>query len=250
MSSKTRTAFPMKSGSKSAVESNLDKIINQSKLKVKEFMLKKQDLDKNITLLIGQEQTITNDINHIQSQINEKKSSIEAKKKEFEEIQNDIHNLQEEKKNLIKLQNEQEAKFKEGTNYINSQLETIANGNIPELAQKRHEIKIQCDLVSKLKDENLMLYERLQVLTRRLEELERENKFNENDDKTNKIKAENAIYSINEMFNFHEKLEKQKNEDKTEKINEEEENDGNGNDDDGDEKEDEVQTGVQPHEQQ
>ena len=247
MSSKTRTAFPMKSGSKSAVETNLDKIINQSKLKVKEFMLKKQEIDKNITLLIGQEQTLTNDINHIQSQINEKKSSIEAKKKEFDEIQVDIHNLQEEKKNLIKLQNEQEAKFKEGTNYINSQLDTIANGNIPELAQKRHEIKIQSDLVSKLKDENLMLYERLQVLTRRLEELERENKFNENDDKTNKIKAENAIYSINEMFNFHEKLEKQKNEDKSEKINEEEENDGNGNDD---EKEDEIQTGVQPHEQQ
>jgi chromosome segregation ATPase len=247
MSSKTRTAFPMKSGSKSAVETNLDKIINQSKLKVKEFMLKKQEIDKNITLLIGQEQTLTNDINHIQSQINEKKSSIEAKKKEFDEIQVDIHNLQEEKKNLIKLQNEQEAKFKEGTNYINSQLDTIANGNIPELAQKRHEIKIQSDLVSKLKDENLMLYERLQVLTRRLEELERENKFSENDDKTNKIKAENAIYSINEMFNFHEKLEKQKNEDKSEKINEEEENDGNGNDD---EKEDEIQTGVQPHEQQ
>jgi len=250
MSSKTRTAFPMKSGSKSAVEANLDKIINQSKLKVKEFMLKKQEIDKNITLLIGQENTLNNDINHLQSQINEKKSSIEAKKKEFEEIQNDIHNLQEEKKNMIKLQNEQEAKFKEGTNYINSQLDSIANGNIPELAQKRHEIKIQSDLVSKLKDENLMLYERLQVLTRRLEELERENKFSENDDKTNKIKAENAIYSINEMFEFHEKLEKAKNEDRTEKINEEDDDEANGNEQNDDEKEDEIQTGVKPHEQQ
>ena len=245
MSSKTRTAFPMKSGSKSAVEANLDKIINQSKLKVKEFMLKKQEIDKNITLLIGQENTLNNDINHLQAQINEKKSSIEAKKKEFDDIQVEIHNLQEEKKNMIKLQNEQEAKFKEGTNYINSQLDSIAYGNIPELAQKRHEIKIQNDLVSKLKDENLVLYERLQVLTRRLEELERENQFNENDDKTNKIKAENAIYSINEMFDFHEKLEKQKN--PTEKINEEEDDNANGNDD---EKEDEVQSGVKPHEQQ
>ena len=232
MSSKTRTAFPMKSGSKSAVEANLDKIINQSKLKLKEFMLKKQEIDKNITLLIGQENTLNNDINHLQSQINEKKSSIE------------------EKKNMIKLQNEQEAKFKEGTNYINSQLDSIANGNIPELAQKRHEIKIQSDLVSKLKDENLMLYERLQVLTRRLEELERENKFSENDDKTNKIKAENAIYSINEMFDFHEKLEKAKNEDRTEKINEEDDDEANGNEQNDDEKEDEIQTGVKPHEQQ
>ena len=154
------------------------------------------------------------------------------------------------KKNMIKLQNEQEAKFKEGTNYINSQLDSIANGNIPELAQKRHEIKIQSDLVSKLKDENLMLYERLQVLTRRLEELERENKFSENDDKTNKIKAENAIYSINEMFEFHEKLEKAKNEDRTEKINEEDDDEANGNEQNDDEKEDEIQTGVKPHEQQ
>jgi chromosome segregation ATPase len=235
----------MKSGSKSAVEANLDKIINQSKLKVKEFMLKKQEIDKNITLLIGQENTLNNDINHLQAQINEKKSSIEAKKKEFDDIQVEIHNLQEEKKNMIKLQNEQEAKFKEGTNYINSQLDSIAYGNIPELAQKRHEIKIQNDLVSKLKDENLVLYERLQVLTRRLEELERENQFIENDDKTNKIKAENAIYSIKKMFDFHEKLEKQKN--PTEKINEEEDDDANGNDD---EKEDEVQSGVKPHEQQ
>ena len=248
MSSKTRTAFPMKSGSKSAVEANLDKIINQSKLKVKEFMLKKQEIDKNITLLIGQENTLNNDINHLQAQINEKKSSIEAKKKEFDDIQNEIHTLQEEKKNMIKLQNEQEAKFKEGTNYINSQLDSIAYGNLPELAQKRHEIKIQSDLVSKLKDENLMLYERLQVLTRRLEELERENKFNENDDKTNKIKAENAIYSINEMFDFHEKLEKQKN--GTEKINEEDDDDANGNEANDDEKEDEVQSGVKPLEQQ
>lgn len=248
MSSKTRTAFPMKSGSKSAVEANLDKIINQSKLKVKEFMLKKQEIDKNITLLIGQENTLNNDINHLQAQINEKKSSIEAKKKEFDEIQNEIHNLQEEKKNMIKLQNEQEAKFKEGTNYINSQLDSIAYGNLPELAQKRHEIKIQSDLVSKLKDENLMLYDRLQVLTRRLEELERENKFSENDDKTNKIKAENAIYSINEMFDFHEKLEKQKN--PTEKINEEDDDDANGNEANDDEKEDEVQSGVKPLEQQ
>ena len=44
-------------------------------------MLKKQEIDKNITLLIGQENTLNNDINHLQSQINEKKSSIEAKKK-------------------------------------------------------------------------------------------------------------------------------------------------------------------------
>ena len=81
MSSKTRTAFPMKSGSKSAVEANLDKIINQSKLKVKEFMLKKKEIDKNITLLIGQENTLNNDINHLQSQINEKNLQSKRKKR-------------------------------------------------------------------------------------------------------------------------------------------------------------------------
>ena len=44
---------------------------------------------------------------------------------------------------MIKLQNEQEAKFKEGTNYINSQLDSIANGNIPELAQKDMKLKFK-----------------------------------------------------------------------------------------------------------
>lgn len=57
-------------------ETNFDKIVNQTTLKIKEFTNKKLDLQKQNGLLKGQRNTIQTDINHLQNTTNQKETSL------------------------------------------------------------------------------------------------------------------------------------------------------------------------------
>ena len=225
MSKNFRTAFPLKQGAKKPIQSNLDNIINTTQIKMRELMLKKQEKDKQTSILLGQENTLNSNITAIQKEIDNKKLSIDSLNEQNIQLNQDILYLQNEIKNLIKIANQKEEKFKEGINLINSQLEIIKNGTLSEEAQKKFEIKQNLEEVLKYKEENLRLRERLYVLTSQLRELENEYSSSRDNEATSIAKAKKGIETINDMFDHFERI-KQK---EIGEINENEEENGNNN---------------------
>ena len=167
-----REAFGAKKGSKRPVESNLDNIINQAQIKMKEMILEKQETDKKTNLLIGQENVLNENINFLKNEINDKKQTIESMNQKLNETKEEIKNLEKENKKVIKEANVKEAKLKEDINGINNELEKIKYGTIPSEAAKVFELKKGCEEVVNLKNENNKLREKLYLLSRRLYSLE------------------------------------------------------------------------------
>lgn len=167
-----REAFQPKKGTKRPVESNLDSIINQAQIKMKEMILEKQETDKKTNLLIGQENVLNENIKALKSEINDKKQTISSMNEKLNEINEEIKKLESENKKVIKEANVQEAKLKDDINGIYSELEKIKYGTIPAQASKVFELKKGCDEVVDLKDKNNKLREKLYLLSRRLYSLE------------------------------------------------------------------------------
>ena len=71
-----REAFQAKKGTKRPVESNLDSIINQAQIKMKEMITEKMEIDKKTNLLIGQENVLNDNINFLKSEIKSKKETM------------------------------------------------------------------------------------------------------------------------------------------------------------------------------
>ena len=226
MSKNFRTAFPLKQGAKKPIQSNLDIIINTTQIKMRELMLKKQEKDKQTSILLGQENTLNSNITALQKEIDNKKLSIDSLNEQNIQLNQDILYLQNEIKNLIKIANQKEEKFKEGINLINSQLEIIKNGTLSEEAQKKFEIKQNLEEVLKYKEENLRLRERLYVLTSQLRELENEYSSSRDNEATSIAKAKKGIETINDMFDHFSRI-KQKEMGEIEEN--EEDNNGNNN---------------------
>ena len=222
MSKNFRTAFPLKKGEKKPIQSNLDTIINTTQIKMRELMLKKQEKDKETNILIGQENTINANIASIQKEIENKQLTIDSLNEQNIQLESEILNLQNETKKLMKLANEKEAQFKEGINLINSQLDSIKYGTLPEESQKKYEIKKNLDEVVKYKDENLKLREKLYLLTSQLRELEVEYGNSKNNEAISIAKAKKGIETINDMFQHFERI-------KQRDFGEGEEGDDNGN---------------------
>ena len=167
-----REAFQPKKGSKLPIESNLDNIINQAQIKMKEMILEKQNIDIQTNTLIGQENVLNENINYLKNEINSKKETISSLNKKLDETKEEIKKLEKENKQVIKEANVKEAKLKDDINGINNELEKIKYGTIPAEAKKVFELKKGCEEVINLKDENNKLRERLYLLSRRLYTLE------------------------------------------------------------------------------
>jgi len=167
-----REAFQPKKGSKRPIETNLDNIINQAQIKMKEMILEKQDTDKKTNILIGQENVLNENINYIKNEINNKKNTILSLNEKLKEINEEIKNLEKENKKVIKEANEKEAKLKDDINGINNELEKIKYGTMPAEAAKAFELKKGCEDYVNLKNENNQLREKLYLLSRRLYSLE------------------------------------------------------------------------------
>ena len=224
MSKNFRTAFPLKKNEKKPIQTNLDNIINTTQIKMREFMLKKQEADKKTNLLLGQEKTIDVNILAIQKEIENKQQSIGLLNDQFNQLESEITLLQNEIQELIKISNQKEAKFKEDINYINSQLDSIKYGTLQEQSQKKFEIKKNLEEVVKYKENNLKLRERLYILTSQLRELENEYSNSKDNEFTSIAKAKKGIETINDMFDHFNKI-------KQREIGEieENENEDNGN---------------------
>ncbi len=225
MSKNFRTAFPLKHGAKKPIQTNLDNIINTTQIKMRELMLKKQEKDKQTSILLGQENTLNSNITALQKEIDNKKLSIDSLNEQNIQLNQDILYLQNEIKNLIKIANQKEEKFKEGINLINSQLEIIKNGTLSEEAQKKFEIKKNLEEVLKYKEDNLKLRERLYVLTTQLRELENEYSNSRDNEATSIAKAKKGIETINDMFEHFSRI----NQKEMGEIEENEEDNGNNN---------------------
>ena len=167
-----REAFQPKKGSKRAVETNLDNIINQAQIKMKEMIAEKMETDKKTNILIGQENVLNENISFLKNEINNKKQAISSMGKKVAEINEEIKNLEKENKKVIKEANVQEAKLKDDINNINNNLEKIRDGTIPAEAAKVFELKKGVEDVVSIKEENNKLRDRLYLLSRRLYSLE------------------------------------------------------------------------------
>ena len=177
MYSAHREAFQQKANAKKPIESNLDSIINQAQIKMKEMILEKQSYHKKKNLLIGQERVLEENINSLKSEIDEKNRIINDKAKELLELEEELKHLDEEKKEELRKANIKEAKLKDDINNINEELERIKDGTIPAQAAKMFELKKNCEEVENLKNQNNQLRERLYILSRRLYTLEVRNYF-------------------------------------------------------------------------
>ena len=177
MYSAHREAFQQKANAKKPIESNLDSIINQAQIKMKEMILEKQSYHKKKNLLIGQERVLEENINSLKSEIDEKNRVINDKTKELLELEEELKHLDEEKKEELRKANIKEAKLKDDINNINEELERIKDGTIPAQAAKMFELKKNCEEVENLKNQNNQLRERLYILSRRLYTLEVRNYF-------------------------------------------------------------------------
>ena len=164
MYSAHREAFQQKANAKKPIESNLDSIINQAQIKMKEMILEKQSYHKKKNLLIGQERVLEENINSLKSEIDEKNRVINDKAKELLELEEELKHLDEEKKEELRKANIKEAKLKDDINNINEELERIKDVTIPAQAAKMFELKKNCEEVENLKNQNNQLRERLYTL--------------------------------------------------------------------------------------
>ena len=167
-----REVFQLKKGSKKPVESNLDNIINQAQIKMKEMISEKIKIETETNTLIGQENMLNENINELKNEINSKKQTIASLNEIVNQTKEEIKKLEKENKRVIKEANVKEAKIKDDINGINNELEKVKYGTLPAEAQKVFALKKACDEVVSLKDENNKLREKLYLLTRRLNSLE------------------------------------------------------------------------------
>jgi len=172
-----REAFQPKKGSKRPVESNLDNIINQAQIKMKEMITQKQETEEKTNLLIGQENVLNENINFLKNEINNKKQTFSSLNEKLDEINGAISKLEDENKKVSKEVNIQESKLKDDMNIISNELDKIKDGTVPAEAAKVFEIKKACDELINLKDMNSKLRDKLYLLNRRLYSLEVSIKF-------------------------------------------------------------------------
>ena len=88
-----REAFQSNKGTKKPLESNIDNVINQAQIKMKEMILQKQSIDDQTDELIGKENVLNEDINFIRNEINNKKETLDSLTAKFEETNANIKTI-------------------------------------------------------------------------------------------------------------------------------------------------------------
>lgn len=200
MHSSYRVAFPPKSNAKPPVQANVDIIMQTANLKMKEFLLKKQENEKKTNLIVGQNKQLENSITYLLEEREEKIKQINKLESILQEVNNDIGNLENEyQNNLCQIMKNEELN-KENLNQINSKLNGIQYGTLSEKAKKSSELRKYLDLLYKIKEENSKLKEiwlrknselyKLEILYQG--ECEKESK--------NELKAQKGIQDINSLY--------------------------------------------------
>lgn len=199
MQSAHRTAFQPKLN-KTPLDFNLDQIIHISQVKLKEFIAKKENIEAKTNVLIGKNELLIKEIEHIHSQIQNRQSMLESLEKEFISKQNELSIVNENIKKLIEEYRINEANYKTQMNKLNNRLNSIKNGTIAEESSQKFEVKKKCEELLHIQNENGFLKEKLYRLNLQLYQYEiakRDSNVNEN---TNAIKAQNGIQMISELY--------------------------------------------------
>ena len=198
----TRTAFPLKKGTKNPVNANFDIILNECQLKMKDMINKKNELIKNTNILLGKKDTLYSIIEELDKDIINKQKELETKKQELNSKNEEVKQLETDKQNLIKKANDKEADFKAGINQINFDKVQIQYGILPEKSKYFAVIKAKNEELTATKKEYELLSEQLYMLGNELRRLESEMSSSEENERITKKKAEQGIQIIDDIYNY------------------------------------------------
>lgn len=161
---KHRTAFP-ENKKKPSVQKNIDQVLNQCQVKMKEMITQKQEITSKTRILINQQTTLKDEIVHIKKKNEERDNQIQKNEEEITSLKNEIKDLKQQFEDKLKEIKDKEELFKEGKNKINSELASIEYGSLAEYSIKKEELKKKLEELVLEKEENKKLQEKLFNLT-------------------------------------------------------------------------------------
>lgn len=168
---KHRTAF-QDSNKKKPMQQNIDNVLNQCQVKMKQMITKKQEIIKETNLIAGQSKILEGEIEHVKKYLEEKDNEMHRKEEEIDFLKKQIDEKQGEFGTKLKEIREKEERFKQGINKINSELASIEYGTLKEYSLRKFELKQKIEELLKEKEENKNLTEKLYNLTHDLSILE------------------------------------------------------------------------------
>lgn len=198
----TRTAFPLKKGTKNPVNANFDIILNECQLKMKDMINKKNELITNTNILLGKKEKLYTIIEQLDKDIINKQKDLQTKKEELNIKNEEVKQLEMNKQNLIKKANDKEADFKAGINQINFDKVQIQYGILPEKSKYFAVIKAKSEELTATKKEYDLLSEQLYMLGNELRRLESEMSSSEENERITKKKAEQGMRIIDDIYNY------------------------------------------------
>lgn len=194
-----RTAFQPKL-KKTPIEDSLDKIIINSQIKMKEFVLKKTEIEEDTNLLIGKNGVLDESIDFLLNEIKQKNTTLDTLSEKFKQTEGEMALIDDKIKKTLKQGMEKEAIYKREINSMNAKLNTIKNGTIREASNQKFEVKKKCEELLREKYDNAVLADRLYRLNRELYEYEIAYQDSNVNEHTNAIKAENGVQMINHLY--------------------------------------------------
>jgi hypothetical protein len=197
---KHSSVFQDKSNKKNPVEVNLDKIIHQTNLKMKEFMLKKSEYNKNTTLVRGQRIQCEDSLLHLNEMNEQKMKQIQNNQTILANLNEEINQKEKELHNLILQIQQNDAKLKDNINEVNSKLNSIQMGSIPEKSQKNAELKKQIEILTQLRKENSELEKQYLHLNSDLYTAETLRKNEMSKEHEHALRAQKGILELNKIY--------------------------------------------------
>lgn len=168
---KHRTAF-QDTNKKKPIQQNIDNVLNQCQVKMKQMISKKQEIIRETNLLVGQSKHLEDEIERLKKYLEDKDNEMHRKQDEIDMIKKEISEKEGEFGSKIKEVRQKEERYKEGINKINSELASIEHGTMTEYSKRKAELKQKTEELLREKDENKELTDRLYNLTHDLSSLE------------------------------------------------------------------------------
>lgn len=195
-----RTAFKTKENQKSPVEDNVSKVIQQINLKMKEFIVKKRDIDEKTQLLNGQNEQYAINIEYLHKSMKNKIETIERTEEELNKELLKIEALSQETGKFKEDYLKQSEDSKETINKINATLNKIQYTTLSSTSIKNAKIKQKLEDLVKIKEENILLAKKWVERNSELFRLKNILKQEEEKQDKNIIRVANGISEIEEMF--------------------------------------------------
>jgi type VI protein secretion system component VasK len=166
-----RTSFNNRHHSE-ALEYNLDHVVNQTQLKMKELINKKQEKIRENGQLKAQRGVLESDIAFYEREIKDKDEQLGKLSEEYYINQKEIEELEKEYSSALNDLNQQNENYKHTINFVNKDFDTMTVSNGIEETSKKSETKLEYESYMKVKSENKSLMDKLHDLRRELYFLE------------------------------------------------------------------------------